>query len=144
MKITTSTISYLMVAGAVTLLLLLSFFVRVGATANSVAVLKTSGMTCSSCSHAITAALQTVNGVAVTEVDVEGGWVVVGYDSKTVQPGQLAEKVSGTGYTSAVHRVLTPGEYKQITGKEIGRTAASTPGCCGNGGCRAAKQGQQS
>jgi hypothetical protein len=57
---------------AVTLLSVLAFHVRTGATADSVAVLKTTGMTCGSCSSKITKALETVKGVSVTEVDVEG------------------------------------------------------------------------
>lgn len=127
---------------AVTLLSLLALYVRVGATADSVAVLRTPGMTCSSCSNTITAALQKVKGVAVTEVDVEGGWVVVGYDANTVKPELIAEKVNGTGFTSDVHRILTPEQFKQITGREIGKSAANTAGCCGGkgGGCNSGKQ----
>lgn len=127
---------------AVTLLSLLALYVRVGATADSVAVLRTSGMTCSSCSNTITAALQKVKGVAVTEVDVEGGWVVVGYDTNTVKPELIADKVNGTGFASDVHRILTPEQFKQITGREIGKNAANATGCCGGkgGGCNSGKQ----
>ncbi len=135
------TINVAMVVGALTLLLLLAFYVRIGATADSVAVLKTDGMTCRSCSDTITAALQNVKGVAVTEIDVDGGWVVVGYDAKTVKPETLVEKVNGTGFASGVHQILTPGQFKQITGRDIGRKAASGSGCCGGkGGCNSGKQ----
>jgi len=131
-----------MVVVAVALLSLLAFYVRIGATADSVAVLRTAGMTCSSCSSTITAALQDVKGVAVTEVDIEGGWVVVGYDTKTVRPETLAEKVNGAGFVSGVHRILTPEQFKQITGREIGKKAAGSSGCCGGkgGGCNSGKQ----
>jgi copper chaperone CopZ len=112
----------------------LAFYVRVGATADSVAVLKTTGMTCGSCSSKITKALETLKGVAVTEVDVEGGWVVVGYDTKTVKPDALAALVSNTGFGSNVHMVLTPEQFKQVTGRDIGAKAIRSSGCCGSKG----------
>ena len=130
-------INVVVLVAAVTLLSVLAFYVRIGATADSVAVLRTTGMTCGSCSSKITKALETLKGVAVTEVDVEGGWVVVGYDTKTVKPDALAEKVSSTGFGSAVHKVLTPEQFKQVTGRDIGTKAAPASGCCGGkgGGC---------
>ena len=119
------------------LLTVLAVHVRTGATADSVAVLKTAGMTCGSCSSKITTALGALNGVAVAEVDVEGGWVVVGYDTKAVKPETLAQKVKGAGFGSTVHMVLTPEHFKQITGRDIGKNAAPSKGCCGGkgGGC---------
>lgn len=119
---------------AVTLLSVLAFYVRIGATADSVAVLKTTGMTCGSCSSRISKALETLKGVAVTEVDVEGGWVVVGYDTKSVKPEVLAAQVNNTGFGSTVHMVLTPEAFKKITGRDIGVKAASSSGCCGGKG----------
>jgi copper chaperone CopZ len=126
----------------VTILSVLAFFVRVGATADSIAVLKTTGMTCGSCSSKITKALETLKGVAVTEVDVEGGWVVVGYDTKTVKPEALAAQVNSTGFGSNVHMVLTPEQFKQITGRDIGAKASPSSGCCGGkgGGCGSNKK----
>jgi mercuric ion binding protein len=138
-KITTS----LIVIMVLTVLVVLALRVRVGATADSVAVLKTTGMTCGSCSSKISKALDTLQGVAVTEVDIEGGWVVVGYDTKSVKPEFLAEKVNGAGFGSNVHVVLTPEQFKQITGREIGKKASPSGGCggCGtNGGCGSKKQ----
>lgn len=120
---------------AVALVSVLGFYVKVGATADSIAVLKTTGMTCGSCSSQITKSLEAVKGVAVTEVDVEGGWVVVGYDTKTTKPDVIASKVSETGFSSSVYRVLSPEQFKQITGRDIGKKA-SPGGCCGGkGGC---------
>lgn len=138
----TKVLNMAMIVVAVTLLTLLAFYVRVGATADSVAVLRTTGMTCGSCSSKITAALQEVKGVAATEVDVEGGWVVVGYDTKRVKPETLAEKVNGTGFVSGVHQILTPEQFKQITGRDIGKKASGASGCCGGkgGGCGSRKQ----
>lgn len=131
-----------MVVAAVTMLSLLALYVRIGATADSVAVLRTTGMTCGSCSSKITTALQGLKGVAVTEVDVAGGWVVVAYDTKSVKPEKLAEKVNAAGFVSDINRILTPEQFKQITGREIGKKGAATSGCCGGkgGGCGSGKQ----
>jgi copper chaperone CopZ len=135
-----------MVVTAVVLLSILALYVRVGSTADSVAILRTTGMTCGSCSSTIIDTLQNVKGVAVAEVDVAGGWVVVGYDTKSVKPETLAEKVSASGFGTAVHRILTTEQFKQIFGRDIGKKAASTSGCCGSkgGGCGSGKQEKQS
>lgn len=132
--------SFLVIA-AVTLLVFFGFRVRVGATADSVAVLQTTGMTCGSCSGKITKALESVKGVAVTEVDVSGGWVIVGYDTKVVKPETLAERITGTGFNSKLSEVLTPEQFRQITGRNVGQNAAPSSGCCGGkgGGCGANK-----
>lgn len=137
-KISTS----LLVLAVVTILIVLAFQVRIGATANSVAVLRTTGMTCGSCSSKITKALESVKGVAITEVDVEGGWVVVGYDTKAVNPEALAAQVKSTGFGSNVHMVLTPEQFKQVTGRDIGGKSAPKSGCCGGkgGGCGSNKK----
>jgi len=123
-------------------LVTLAFRVNVGATADSVAVLKTAGMTCGSCSSKITSALERQKGVAATEVDVEGGWVIVGYDTKTIKPEALAEKVSNSGFASTVHLVLTPEQFKQTTGRDLGENVAPKTGCCGSkgGGCGSGTQ----
>lgn len=127
---------------SVTLLAVLAFYVRVGSTADSVAVLKTTGMTCGSCSSKITTALESVKGVAGTEVDIEGGWVIVGYDTKSVKPESLAEKVNVAGYGSKVHVVLTPEQYKQMTGADFGKkpVLSGCGGCGSGGGCGAKRQ----
>lgn len=133
----------LLIITVVTLLVVLAFHVRIGVTADSVAVLRTTGMTCSSCSSKITKALQREKGVAVTEVDVAGGWVIVGYDTKTAHPEKLAQKVSETGFGSDVYAVLTPEEFRQIAGREIGKSASASAGCggCGTkGGCGTQQQ----
>lgn len=122
----------LLVMAVVSLLVILAFSVRIGATADSIAVLRTDGMTCSSCSSKISTALEALKGVAVTEVDVDGGWVVVGYDTKAVKPEALAEKVKSAGFGSNVHLVLTPEQFKGLTGRDIGKKAPSSGGC---GGC---------
>ena len=127
----------LLIVTSVTLLVVLALRVRVGATADSVAVLRTTGMTCGSCSSTISKALEREKGVAVTEVDVDGGWVIVGYDTKTITPENLALKVRDAGFGSNVYAVLTPEEFKRVTGREIGKNASAARGCCGGkgGGC---------
>jgi copper chaperone CopZ len=131
----------LLVITVVAVLIVLAFHVRIGTTADSIAVLKTTGMTCSSCSNKITKALEALQGVAVTEVDVAGGWVVVGYDTKAVKPEALAAKVRVAGFDSNVHVILTPEQFKQITGRDITVNAATGSGCCGGkGGCNSNKQ----
>jgi mercuric ion binding protein len=132
----------IIITAAAVLLVTLAFHIKNGFTADSVAVLKTTGMTCGSCSRKITKALETLKGVAVTEVDVEGGWVVVGYDTKAVKPEALAEKVNGAGFGSNVQQVLTPEQFKQITGRDIGKNAKPGSGCCGGkgSGCESRKQ----
>jgi copper chaperone CopZ len=137
-------LNLIMTVAAVILLSVLALYVRVGATADAVAVLRATGMTCSSCSDQITRALESLRGVAVTEVDVANGWVVVGYDSKAVRPEALAEKVSSTGFGSSLQAVMTPERYQQMTGRDIGRKASVSGGCggCGaGGGCGSKKQG---
>lgn len=128
----------LFIISVITILSVLAVFVRIGATADSIAVLKTTGMTCGSCSSKVAKALESLKGVAVTEVDVAGGWVVVGYDTKAVKPELLAEKVNAVGFGSIVHQVLTPEQFKQLTGRDIGNKASASGGCggCGTkGGC---------
>lgn len=112
-----------------------AFFVRIGATADAVVVLKTSGMTCGSCISKVTKALQAERGVAATEVDLAGGWVIAGYDSKQVAPERLAQKVAATGFASTVQTVLTPAEFKKLVGRDIGKQPAAGSGCCGGPGC---------
>jgi len=111
-----------------------AFYVRIGATADSVVVLKTSGMTCGSCVAKVSKALQNERGVAATEVDLEGGWVIAGYDSKQVAPERLVRKVVATGFASKVQAVLTPAQFKKITGRDIGQQSGGS-GCCGNQDC---------
>jgi copper chaperone CopZ len=136
----------LLLLTSVAMLVALAFRVSIGATADSVAVLRTTGMTCGSCASKISDALKKVEGVAATEVDVENGWVIVGYDTKTAQPEKLAAKVKETGYFSMVSEVITPERFKQLTGRDIGQKVAPSGGCggCGggkSGGCGSNKQG---
>jgi mercuric ion binding protein len=60
------TINCIITTVAVVFLITLAFHVDAGAKADSVAVLRTAGMTCGSCSSTITAALEAQKGVVVT------------------------------------------------------------------------------
>jgi copper chaperone CopZ len=133
-----SVINIVLVVAAAAILTLLAVRVRVGATADSVAVLTASGMTCGSCAARITRELESLKGVAAIEVDTEGGRVVVGYDMKTVKPEALKEQINRAGFSSTVQAVVSPEQFKRMTGREIGRKPASRGGCCG--GCGSGKQ----
>lgn len=123
-----------LVGAVVVILVVAAFHVRVGATADQVVVLRTSGMTCSSCVSKITKALQAERGVAAAEVDLAGGVVIAGYDSKQVVPDHLAKTVAAAGFDSEVAQVLTPQQFKSLAGRDLG--AKSAPGgCCGPRGC---------
>lgn len=132
----------LLVMAVVSLLVMFAFRIKVAATVDSVVLLKTSGMSCGSCSRNITTALETLKGVAVSEVDVEGGWVMVGYDHRLVTPELLAEQVKAAGFGSSIAQVVTPEQFKQITGRTIGQKAVTRKGCCGvmGSGCGTSKQ----
>jgi copper chaperone CopZ len=127
----------LLCSAVITLLVVLAFRVRVAASADAVAVLRTSGMTCSSCSAKISQALEKLKGVVATEVDVPGGLVIVGYDAKVVQPAALAEKVTSAGFGSSLQAVLTPSRFKQITGRDFSSKVATSKGCCCGSGTSA-------
>jgi cytidylate kinase len=60
--------------------------------------------------------------------------VFVGYDTKTVNPENLAEKVRETGVNSKVSEVLTLEQFRQRTDNKLGQHATSGSGCCGGKG----------
>ncbi|MBJ6751600.1 heavy-metal-associated domain-containing protein [Geomonas anaerohicana] len=122
----------------VAVLAVFACYVRVGATADQVVVLRTSGMTCGSCVKKITDALQSQKGVAAAEVDLESGLVVAGYDSKQTAPDQLAQAVRKSGFQSQVAQVITPQQFKSVVGRDVGGKAAPG-GCCGQRGCGGAQ-----
>ena len=126
-------VNWSLVVVVAVILVISAFYVRVGATADQVVVLRTSGMTCSSCVSKITKALQSERGVAATEIDLAGGVVLAGYDSKQVAPDRLARTVAATGFKSEVAQVLTPQQFKSLVGRDLGVQAQG--GCCGPRGC---------
>jgi periplasmic mercuric ion binding protein len=100
-------------------------------TADSVAVLNTSGMTCGSCAGKIEKALRGEKGVAEVEVDLDGGRVFVSVDSTEAKPAPLAEKVTGLGYRSSVAALVPAEEFRRVTGRDVGQKAEKSS----NGGC---------
>jgi copper chaperone CopZ len=106
---------------AAAFLTLLALRVRAGAAVDSVAVLKTTGMTCGSCADRISKALQGIKGVAATEVDLDHGRVIIGYDTRAVKPETLMENIKKAGFDSTVQEVVTPERYRQITGRVSAR-----------------------
>ncbi|MBU5614611.1 heavy-metal-associated domain-containing protein [Geomonas azotofigens] len=127
-----------LVLAVVAVLAVFAFYVRVGATADRVVVLRTAGMTCGSCVKKITEALQSQRGVAATEVDLESGVVVAGFDSKQTAPDRLAQAVQKSGFHSQVAQVITPQQFRSVVGRDVGGKAAPG-GCCGSRGCGGAQ-----
>jgi copper chaperone CopZ len=115
-------------AGA--LLATLALFVRFGASADTVAILKSSGITCASCAGRIEKGLSGKAGVASVAVDVTTGIVTVAYDSKLAKPEALARTITSLGYGSSIAQVLSPEQYREKTGKAVAVLApAKTDGC---------------
>lgn len=131
---TKNIVNMLLILAAVVVVGILAFSVRLEASVNSVAVLRTQGMTCGSCAMRIEDALKGAKGVSSVQVNVNEGQVVVGYDSSLVKPEAIAEQVTGSGYGSSIIQVLTPEEYASLTGKNIAadiRKGGCGSGCCG-------------
>lgn len=61
-------------------------------------ILKVQGMTCEHCVRAVTQALESKEGVAQAEVDLETGRARVDYDDGRVSPRELAHAVAEEGY----------------------------------------------
>jgi periplasmic mercuric ion binding protein len=128
-------LNFFLVIAAIAILAVLAFSVRIRPTADNVAVLRTSGMTCGGCGSKVEKALQAKAGVASVEVDVDGGRVVVGYDSKKIGPELLASTVAGAGYRSRVAELLSVEQFRAITGREPGGKYKSAGcGCCNKNG----------
>ncbi|WP_298272376.1 heavy-metal-associated domain-containing protein [Geobacter sp.] len=114
-----------------------AFSVRLEASPDAVAVLRTQGMTCGSCAARIENALKAQEGIASVQVNVDAGRVVVGFDSKRIRPETIAERVTGTGYGTSILQVVTPEQYKTMTGQSL---VVSRPGGgCGGGCCDAGR-----
>lgn len=62
--------------------------------------LKVEGMTCNHCTHAVTTALENVQGVRSARVNLEGGQAVVDYDDGRTSPRELAVAVADAGYSA--------------------------------------------
>ncbi|MGH7464255.1 MAG: heavy-metal-associated domain-containing protein [Longimicrobiales bacterium] len=60
--------------------------------------LKVSGMTCQHCVRSVAQALESQEGVARADVDLQAGRARVDYDESRVTPAALANAVADEGY----------------------------------------------
>lgn len=60
--------------------------------------LQVNGMTCGHCEQSVRGALEDLNGVQGSEVDVNSGRVVVMYDESLVTKDQMKEAIEEQGY----------------------------------------------
>ncbi|HEY6837658.1 MAG TPA: heavy-metal-associated domain-containing protein [Geobacteraceae bacterium] len=131
-------LNVVLVLAAVVVVGICAFSVRLEAAADRVAVLKTTGMTCGACAGRITTALKREKGVASVKVDVDGGRVIVGYDSKKVAPERIATSVTEAGYGSSILQVVSAVDYRRQTGSNPSRLEPSG-GCA----CCATKRSEE-
>jgi len=114
------TINTILIIFVTAMLVKLAFFVRLGATADKVVVLQTAGITCGGCVADIEKALQAKGGIASMEVDVRGGRVIVGFDSKKIRRDEIVAVISGLGYRVKVSEVLSIEQFRAKTCREPG------------------------
>lgn len=60
--------------------------------------LQVNGMTCAHCEQAVKGALEELNGIQGSEVDVDSGRVVVMYDDAVVTKQDMKEAIEEQGY----------------------------------------------
>lgn len=122
-----------LVAIAVALLIALGFLVKIRPAVTDVAVLKTIGMTCASCAVNIEKALDSASGVGGVEIDVDRGWVLIGYNAEAANPDSFAGTVTNVGFRSWLMETMSAEEFRDIAGRAFG--AKMKRSGCGNGGC---------
>ena len=125
-------INIVLLLAVIALLMTGAVFVRIRPAADRVAVLSAAGMTCDRCGSAIERALQAKKGVAAVEIDVEGGRVIVAYDSKTTNPAVISSTVGCLGYRNSIADCLSSEQFRKLTGRDPGMNgqAAGCGGCC--------------
>lgn len=123
-----------LVLAALALLVFLAFQVRWTPVADKVAVLRTMGMTCGSCAGKVEKGLTLLPGIAGVEVDVNGGWVLVGYDSKSAEPERFVDAVGKSGFQSWLIEQMSVTEFRKVAGRDFG-SKSTRGGCCGKDGC---------
>lgn len=128
-------VNIVLVLAVVVMLGLFAFSVRISPTADNVAVLRTAGMTCGGCVTDIEKALRAKKGVAAVEVDLNGGWVIVCYDTKKIMPDAISATVAGAGYRNMVTELMNVKQFRAKTGRDPVAMAARQSGC----GCGALK-----
>ena len=111
-----------------------AFAIHVRPTADQVAVVKATGINCGVIVD-IEKSLYAKQGVVTVEVNPNDGKVIVGYDSKTIQPQAIAAVIAKMGYGLTVLETLEVEKFRGITG--MGPDAnTSSVGCGGLCGTR--------
>lgn len=98
--------------------------------ADSVAVLKTLGMTCRSCAGTIEKNLLAKPGVMEVTVLVDSGQVTATYDSGIIRPEEIVATVTEAGYKSAVVKNLPLENYHAKSGPKPSGQGGCGSGCC--------------
>ncbi len=62
--------------------------------------LKVQGMSCEHCAHAVTSALQSIDGVRTARVDLQAGRAVIEYDESRADVARMVAAVVDEGYTA--------------------------------------------
>ena len=122
---------------ALTVFLVLGMFafaIHVRPTADQVAVVKATGINCGVIAE-IEKRLYAKQGVVTVEVSPNDGKVIVGYDSKTVQPQAIAAVIAEMGCEITILELLEVEKFRATSG--VGPDAnASSVGCGGLCGTR--------
>ena|SRR6266540_6775945 len=112
-------VNVVVVITAVVLIAVLAFTVRFKVTADRIVVLSASGISCGSCAEKIVAALEQKKGVSSVYVDVAASHIIIGFDSNRTRPEVLAEAATAIGFGSSILQLMTPEEYKALTGRAM-------------------------
>lgn len=122
---------------ALTVFLVLGIFafaIQVRPTADQVAMVKATGINCGVMVE-IEKSLYAKQGVVTVEVIANDGKVIVGYESKTIQPQAIAAVIAKMGYEITAMETLEVEKFRVITG--MGPDAnTSSVGCGGLCGVR--------
>ncbi|MHB8811145.1 MAG: heavy-metal-associated domain-containing protein [Desulfobulbaceae bacterium] len=122
---------------ALTVFLVLEIFafaIHVRPTADQVAVVKATGINFGVIAD-IEESLYAKQGVVTVEVNPDEGWVIVGYDSKSVQLTEIASIIAKTGYEITFVETFGVEKFRAINGMSP-ETNASSVGCGGACGFR--------